>query len=73
MRMEKKKRLRSVGFIVGSRKKRLVEFNGGWLWRKWEVEGRRIRVGRDLWVEIVGMGEEFGILGVFILSGSQIK
>ena len=41
----------------------MVEFNGGLLWRKWEVEGRRIRVGRDLWVEIVGMGEEFGILG----------
>ncbi len=40
---------------------------------KLERKGRRIRVGRDLWVEIVGMGEEFGILGVFILSGSQRK
>ena len=56
MRMEKKKRLRSVGFVVGSRKKRLVEFNSGWLWRKWEVEGRRIRVGRYLWVENRGNG-----------------
>ena len=58
MIMEKKKRLRSVGFIVGSRKKRLVEFNGGWLWRKWEVEGRRIRVGRDL-------GKNLGFWGFY--------
>ena len=36
----------------------MVEFNGGLLWRKWEVEGRRIRVGRDL-------GKNLGFWGFY--------